>query len=74
MRYFFTPSLLAAIALAGHASSEAAMSVNEESLPRKGGRGSGTAGIPAPHGRLMTRQRRCNSENQIVATESVCHV
>jgi hypothetical protein len=74
MWYFFTPSLLAAVALGGHASSEAAMSVNKESPPQKSARGCGTAGMPAPHGRLMTRQRRCDSENQIVATESGCHV
>ena len=73
MRYFFMPSLLAAVAVAGHASNEAAMSANKESLPRKGARWSGAAGTPAPGGRLMTR-RRCGSENQIVATESVCHV
>ena len=74
MRYFFTPSLLAAVAVAGHASNEAAMSVDKESLPRKDAGGSGTAGTPDPGGRLVTRRRRCDSENQIVATESVCHV
>ena len=73
MRYFFTPSLLAAVAVAGRASNEAAISANKESLPRNDARGSGTAGTPAPCGRLMTR-RRCDSENQIVGTESVCHV
>jgi hypothetical protein len=44
MRYFFTPSLLAAVAVAGHASNEAAMSVNKESPPRNDAGGSGTAG------------------------------
>jgi hypothetical protein len=48
MRYFFTPSLLAAVAVAGRASNEAAMSVNKESLPRKDARRSGTAGTHPP--------------------------
>ena len=39
MRYFFTPSLLAAVAVAGHVSNEPAMSVDKESLPRKDARG-----------------------------------
>ena len=74
MRYFFTPSLLAAVAVADHISNEAAaMSVSKESLLRKGVRGSGTVATPAPGGRLM-RRRRCHSDNQVAATESVCHV
>ena len=80
MRYFFTPSLLAAVAVAGHTSNEGtAMSVDKEPLIRKDARGShsrrcgsGTAGTAAPGGRLMTR-RRCDSENRMAATESVCH-
>ena len=74
MRYFFMPSLLAAVAVADHISNEAtAMSVGKESLLRKDVRGSGTVGAPAPDGRLM-RWRRWHSENQVAATESVCHV
>jgi len=81
MRYFFTPSLLAAVVVAGHTSNEAtAMSVNKEPLIRKDARGShsgrcgsGAAGTAVPDGGVMTR-RRCDSENQMVATESVCHV
>jgi len=75
MRYFFTPSLLAAVAVAGHTSNKAtATSVNEESLLRKDVRRSGTAGTAASGGRLMTKRRRCDSENQMVAAETVCHV
>jgi hypothetical protein len=81
MRYFFTPSLLAAVAVAGRTSNEAtAMSVNKEPLIRKDARGSrsrrcgsGAAGTAVPGGAVMPR-RRCGSENQMVATESVCQV
>ena len=59
MRYFLTPSLLAAVAVAGHTSNEAtATSVNKESLLEKVVRGSGTAGTAVPGGRLMTKRRR----------------
>jgi len=64
MRYFFTPSLLAAVAVAGRTSNEATtMSVNKEPLIRQDARGSrrcgsDTAGTAAPGGRSMTR-RRC---------------
>jgi hypothetical protein len=74
MRYFFMPSLLAAVAVADQISNEAtAMSVGKESLLRKDLRGSGRAGTPAPGGRLM-RWRRWHSQNQVAATDSVCHV
>ena len=81
MRYFFTPSLLAAVAVAGRTSNDAtAMSVNKEPLIRQDARGShsrrcgsDTAGTAAPGGRSMTRQR-CDSENQMAAAKSVCHV
>jgi len=74
MRYFFTPSLLAAVAVADHLSNEAtAISLGKESQLRKEGRGPGAAGTPAPGGGLM-RRRRCHSRNQVAATESVCHV
>ena len=74
MRYFFMPSLLAAVAVADHISNEAtAMSVGKESELRKDVRGSRTAGAPALSGGLM-RKRRCHSETRVAATESVCHV
>ena len=64
MRYFFTPSLLAAVVVADHTSNKAtAMSV-KESLLRKDVCGSGPAGTAAPGGRLVTRRRRCDSETK----------
>ena len=55
MRYLFTPSLLAAVVVAGHTSNEAtAMSVDKESLLRREVRRSGKDGTAAPGGRLMT--------------------